>query len=153
VGVNPRNPVVGAGMDLTPLSRTTTTAVRNAVQPGWRNQPGFRNQAIAFKTPAKGLSDGSDPNASRCAPYARTRTCTGPRDSARGPFGCGERFCIPLSRLLDSINCSAKAKGGFGALKHLVACHLPSRSYCFSSVEVIVVISPAVSVRALSHAL
>ena len=38
VGVNPRNPVVGAGMDLTPLSRTTTTAVRNAVQPGWRNQ-------------------------------------------------------------------------------------------------------------------
>jgi len=25
-------------MDLTPLSRTTTTAVSNAVQPGWRNQ-------------------------------------------------------------------------------------------------------------------
>ena len=37
MGVNPKNPVVGAGMDLTPLSRTTTTAVRNAVQPGWRN--------------------------------------------------------------------------------------------------------------------
>jgi len=42
-------------MDLTPLSRTTTTAVSNAVQPGWRNQ------AIALKTPAKGLSDGSGP--------------------------------------------------------------------------------------------
>jgi hypothetical protein len=25
-------------MDLTSLSRMTTTAVRNAVQPGWRNQ-------------------------------------------------------------------------------------------------------------------
>ena len=38
MGVNPRNPVVGVGKDLTPLSRTTTTAVRNAVQPGWRNK-------------------------------------------------------------------------------------------------------------------
>ena len=36
-------------MDLTPLSRTTTTAIRNAVQPGWRNQA--IAQACAFSSP------------------------------------------------------------------------------------------------------
>ena len=58
-------------MDLTPLSRTTTTAVRNAVQPGWRNQ------AIALKTGASrkfGAAQGSklffqtNRNGRRCEP-------------------------------------------------------------------------------------
>jgi TonB family protein len=51
-------------------------------------------------------------------------------------------------------NCSVTTKGVFGTRQASGgAPPSSSRSYCFSSVEVIVVVSPAVSVRVLSHAL